>query len=262
MAFEKAWSTVSPTPLTADGSTLGVIQVADTINFKVKGLAQLTNTSGLNLVVQVNQVLNSTTIIVGKPGSSPSATAGGLASGAVVDVSAFTVAGGSTIGFGMQPKNKIKPDDVSAAIYETDPVIANRNILVDPYGEFYTSDNPLPATFTGTISIGEVEIKGPNGDILVVNPDGSINTDTEIKGSTGNILEPNVDGSINVEIARSIGLFNLEYDSIQATYPNSTTENYQSYLGGLSGTPVQLVVVIYTDATKNFITSVVRTPTG
>jgi hypothetical protein len=262
MAFEKAWDTVFPTLLTANGGAFGLVQVADTIGFYVKGLAQLTNNVGLTMVVQVNQVISSTEMIVGKPGSSPSATAGGLANGSVVDVSAFTTATASTIGFAMQPKNKIKPDDIEQATYASDPQCAVRVIPVDPYGDLIGKDNPLPVSFDGTISIGEVEIKGPNGDILVVNPDGSINTDTEIKGSTGNILEPNVDGSINVEIARSIGLFNLEYDSIQATYPNSTTENYQSYLGGLSGTPVQLVVVIYTDATKNFITSVVRTPTG
>ncbi len=71
----------------------------------------------------------------------------------------------------------------------------------------------------------------------------------------------NPDGSINVN-EKSVGLFTLPYDSIQTTYPSATVEHYQSYLGGLSGTAVQLVVVTYSDSTKNNITSVVRTPTG
>src|SRR5271165_3913296 len=131
MAFEKSWANVPPIPLTVDGSSLGVIQVADTAGFKVKGLANLANNTGLTMVVQVNQVISPTTMIVGKPGSSPSAIQGGLASGSIVDVSAFTVATSSTIGFAMQPKNKIKPDDIEQAVYESDPAVAIRNVLVD-----------------------------------------------------------------------------------------------------------------------------------
>lgn len=174
MAFEKAWTVVPPTPLTFDGSSLGVIQVADTIGFKVKGLAQLSDSTGLKMVVQVNQVLSPTTMVVGKPGSSPSATAGGIASGAVVDVSAFTVANSATIGFAQQPKSKIKTDDIDEAVYENDPTVAIRTIPVDPYGKLYGPDYPLPVAFDGTISIGEVSIV-EGGHTLIVNPDGSIN---------------------------------------------------------------------------------------
>jgi hypothetical protein len=239
MAFEKAWDTVFPTLLTANGGAFGLVQVADTIGFYVKGLAQLTNNVGLTMVVQVNQVISSTEMIVGKPGSSPSATAGGLANGSVVDVSAFTTATASTIGFAMQPKNKIKPDDIEQATYAGDPVTAVRVIPVDPYGNLIGKDNPLPVAFDGTVSIGDVSIV-EGGNTMTVNPNGS--TDTEI--------------------VKNIGLFNIEYDSIAATYPSATVESYQSYLGGLSGSPVQLVVVTYTDSTKNLISSVVRTPTG
>jgi hypothetical protein len=65
-----------------------------------------------------------------------------------------------------------------------------------------------------------------------------------------------VDADITVN---SVQLFTLPYDSIAASYPNSTTEIYQTYLGGLSGTLQQTATVIYTDATKNKLVSVVRT---
>jgi len=178
MAFEKSWSTVAPTPLTTDGTSLGVITVADTVGFKVKGQAQLSNSSGLHMVVQINQVLSSTTMIVGRPGSSPSGTAGGIASGAVVDVSAFTVALNSVIGFGMQPKNKIKADDIDQAVYEADPTVALRVTNVDPYGNIYGPANPMPVAVEGTISIGSVSIVD-DGNTLKVNADGSINVIVE-----------------------------------------------------------------------------------
>jgi hypothetical protein len=65
-----------------------------------------------------------------------------------------------------------------------------------------------------------------------------------------------VDADITVN---SVQLFTLPYDAIAASYPNSTTEIYQTYLGGLSGALQQTATVIYTDATKNKLVSVVRT---
>jgi hypothetical protein len=66
-----------------------------------------------------------------------------------------------------------------------------------------------------------------------------------------------VDATITVD---SVQLFTLPYDSIQASYPTTVQEVYMSYLGGLSGTLQQTVTVNYTDTTKNYITTVLRTP--
>jgi len=54
-------------------------------------------------------------------------------------------------------------------------------------------------------------------------------------------------------------LAGVDFDSIGVTYPNSTTEVYSYYLGGLSGTLEATVTVIYTDSTKANLLSVVRT---
>lgn len=70
-----------------------------------------------------------------------------------------------------------------------------------------------------------------------------------------------VDAEVSVDL-KNIGLFNLPYDTVLVAYPSSTVEEYQSYVGGPTGTPVQLVTVTYTDNTKNAIQSVVRTPAG
>ena len=49
------------------------------------------------------------------------------------------------------------------------------------------------------------------------------------------------------------------FDSIVASYPDSVTEVYEYKLGGVSGTLNATVTVIYTNSTKEFITSVVKT---
>lgn len=47
-------------------------------------------------------------------------------------------------------------------------------------------------------------------------------------------------------------------DSMQASYPDSVTEVYSYYAGGLTGTLIQTVTVVYTDATKALVNSVVK----
>ena len=46
------------------------------------------------------------------------------------------------------------------------------------------------------------------------------------------------------------------YDYILAAYPNPVTEQYTFLTGGIGGTPVALVTVTYTDATKALISTV------
>ena len=59
----------------------------------------------------------------------------------------------------------------------------------------------------------------------------------------------------------SIGdlLAGVVYDSIVASYPTSSSEVYSYKTGGVSGTTVATITVVYTDATKSVLTSVVRT---
>ncbi len=49
------------------------------------------------------------------------------------------------------------------------------------------------------------------------------------------------------------------YDSITTSFPNSSTEVYVFKSGGVGGTTVSTITVIYTDSTKENLSSVVRT---
>jgi len=170
MAFERQWNAVPPITLTADGSATGVIQVSDTIGFYVKMNAQLSNSLGQTLTVEIKRVINKNILLVGPP-RTPITT--------YTDCSAFTVALSSTISAAQQNKTALSMEDRMLATYEQEPVNSWRTTQVDPYGNPYTADNPLPtsATFTGTI--GDVTVVGPSPDSypLIPNPDGSINVD-------------------------------------------------------------------------------------
>lgn len=74
--------------------------------------------------------------------------------------------------------------------------------------------------------------------------------------STGYELEPNSDGTINTLTKNS--LINVKWDAVSVAYPNSTTEIYTYKLGGLGGTTVASVTIVYTDSTKALISSLVK----
>lgn len=50
-----------------------------------------------------------------------------------------------------------------------------------------------------------------------------------------------------------------QFDSIEATYPSSSSEVYTYRMGGLSGNTVAVVTVSYTNSTKEVLESAVRT---
>lgn len=72
---------------------------------------------------------------------------------------------------------------------------------------------------------------------------------------TNNELAPNVDGSINV-LAQNVAV-TKKWDAISVATPDSVTEIYSYKTGGLAGTLVATVTVVYTDITKNTISSLV-----
>jgi len=79
--------------------------------------------------------------------------------------------------------------------------------------------------------------------------DSTVGDDGKVRLST--------DSEVNVEV-NSVSLFSKPYDAVVVTYPTSTQEQYQSKVGGVSGTNVQLVTVNYSDASKNLITNAFR----
>lgn len=75
------------------------------------------------------------------------------------------------------------------------------------------------------------------------------------------VEKPDGSGQVAVRVTEAGGSFlaGIEYDAIDISYPSATVEVFEYYTGGLGGTLVATVTIIYTDSTKCNIASVVRT---
>lgn len=221
--LEKSWPTVPPTLFTANGNALGLVSCVSTAGFKVKAEVVISANTLPNLLLEVKRVISPTQLFVGPIGK-PITTR--------TDISAYTTALTSFIYQAEQARNTIPPIDIIQAVYDQEPGVRLRVGLIDEFGNNVNNDNPLPIAFDGTIAIGDVEVKGPSG----------------------NYIDPNADGSL-----KPVALFTKPYDAITATYPTTVQEIYSSRVGGISGVIQQTVVVNYTDTTKNFIVNATRT---
>lgn len=175
MAFEQKLAAVPPQAFTANGTSEGVVTVASTAGFYIKQFVNLQSNTIPSAGFQVKKILSHTQFVIGPPDNSLKAPL------KPIDISTYTVADSATISAPEQNNFQIKPDDHYATVFMPAPVMADRVIEVDPYGNPYGADNPLPVQFEGSISIGTVGIIGPTPDNnqLNVNSDGSINVIVE-----------------------------------------------------------------------------------
>lgn len=154
MAFERTWPAVSPILFTGDGSAFGIVTVASTFGFKVKQTAILQSNTQVPLQVQVNRVLSSTQMIVGRPGKPLSDR---------MNISAFTLADHSFAYAEEANKSEVPKVDQYHAVYEQEPTVAWRSVLVDELGRFYRTDNPIPVRLTD----GSINVETLNADLRV-----------------------------------------------------------------------------------------------
>lgn len=190
--LEKRFSAVAPQALTANGTAEGKITVADTRLFKVKQKIFLqSSTQQPRDGLEVKKIINITEMIVGPEKSAIHITS---------DVSDFLVADTATVAANEQFRPIIPSEEFNRAVYEEEPTVAIRSMLVDKEGNDYRVNNPLPVELSnGSVNIGtvnaELEVQlshkdnFPNvGDVadsvrigdgaheLAINSDGSINT--------------------------------------------------------------------------------------
>lgn len=144
MAIEKKWSAVPPRLFTVDGSANGLVTVSSTAGFKVKQAIVIAGTALPNLALQVKRVNSPNTLIVGLINPPQGQAFKG------VDISLYTTAANSYIYAEEQEKAKLKPDDIVQAVYDQEPAVAIRTLLVDQYGNYYDDNNPLPTSGGGS----------------------------------------------------------------------------------------------------------------
>lgn len=154
--LEKRFAAVPAQVLTANGTTSGLVQIADTSLFKVKQCLYVASNTKPNLELEVKKVISPTQMVVGPLTGSIVATA---------DISLYLVADGANVFANEQRRPTIIGDEFERATYEEEPTVAKRVILVDEFGNRITEANPLPTTAEvnlGDITIGSVAQGDPN----------------------------------------------------------------------------------------------------
>lgn len=146
MFVEKKRIGVSPRPLTANGGSDGTVTVSNIKDFFVKQTIILTSNSLQPRELEIKRFIDKNSFKVGPKGQTIRTYS---------DVSDFLVSDNAFISAPEQDRPGIKPDEIRRAVYAEEPVVAERSILVDEYGDYYGQDNPLPtsATFTGDINV-------------------------------------------------------------------------------------------------------------
>lgn len=208
MAIEKYWTRQGPIAFIQNGTESGLITVNNVACFKVKQRVVISSDTQPDLQLQIKRIPSLTQIIVGPLKDDKKRNIKNL--NLRTDLSAYTVADNATIRAEEQSKVTIPRDDIWQAVYEFEPTVALRTLLVDKVGEAFDEDNPL---WTG-ISDGN--------NTLVVNSDGSINANivtstvgtdvffTDTNGVFSDTTETQVaqyiSGSNNTRITRFLGV--------------------------------------------------------
>lgn len=168
--LEKKWRAVSPQAFTSNGTDEGALQIEDACVFRVKQeviLKSDTETDGVQFIV--NRIEPETdTIYVGRRGHGINDRA---------DISAYLLADNATIEAEEQRRVPLDPEAAQRAVFEEEPVVANRVILVDKCGELQdpsTSNSSIPPhdyksmAETSTTDVITYRNGGAAGEIVAV----------------------------------------------------------------------------------------------
>lgn len=124
---EKRLRAISPRLFLTDGGVNGEISIASTRPFKVKQEIILTASGLPNLELEIKSVDNPTQLFVGPRSGNITAR---------TNISAYTVILGAAIFSNEQKRPSIPFEEVTRAVYDEEPTIANRSVLVDQDGEY------------------------------------------------------------------------------------------------------------------------------
>lgn len=148
--FEKRWAAVSPQLFTSNGTANGQLTVVDSSVFKVKQQVNLSSSTQPNLNLEIKSILDDVTILVGPP-------AGNIFT--YSDITAYTVADGGNIWAIEQKRSSVPVEEINRAVYEEEPVVAERVILIDKHGNKFDENNPLPVDATVSVVVPPLEVE-------------------------------------------------------------------------------------------------------
>lgn len=186
----KVYPNVGPLPFTVDGTAQGTITVASTLGLYQWAEVVVSAFSLPDKQLQIKRIVSHTQIVVGPRDNSPSWSS----------VSFYTVALSATVTLPTQSYDVslLSDGNIASAVYESHPIAAIRTLNVDPFGDPWSSTNPLPVSFDGSINISDVRITAADNDPVL----GRIHSSVRINNGATD-LGINTDGSINVNLVSS-----------------------------------------------------------
>lgn len=123
--FEKRFAAVSPQAFTADGTANGLITIVNATLFKVKQQIFVNATGQPQLQLEVKSIPSPTTMVVGPRGGNINQT---------INISAYTVVAGANVFADIQKRPDIDFAEIMRAVYDEEPAVALRSLLVDKMG--------------------------------------------------------------------------------------------------------------------------------
>lgn len=149
MTQELTWGAVSAQAFTSNGTSAGVVTVADSSLFKRGQIVDLSSaTQGARFLVL--NVTSPTTLVLGSDRKSVTANK-------VADLSLYLVAETAEIKAPKQERYQLGGDDVLRRVYAEEPTVALRSTLVDKHGQGIDTNNPLPVD--ASVSVGDVHVQ-------------------------------------------------------------------------------------------------------
>ena len=158
--FEKRLAAVALQLFTANGTTDGTITIATdpATLFKVKQKVIVSATGLPDIIVEVKEIVGGLMKVGPLPSAARPATTNTASRPPVqnsillrTDLSAYTVALGAGIYADEQKRTPIDSAEIARAVYEEEPAVAIRTILVDEDGDKYNISNPLPVNAEVTV---------------------------------------------------------------------------------------------------------------
>ncbi len=233
MSIERKWAYISPVTIAGVGPVFGSLTLSKDTEFRVGMEVILAKPPLQDRNLEIKNV-NKNIVYLGEVGKSNK----------LVDVSAYV---SGTIRSLEQPRKPIEEGDQAFDRYERGPVNADRVVIVDKVGEYYSQENPLPVTFPQDMPELEVTINGVKLPIIFNIPVANENEEVSISipqaakrflikvrdGGSRMQLGYTMNGSgtnyITVERGSFYSEDNLELTSslnlyIQLTKPNQTIE--------------------------------------
>lgn len=159
--IQKTFPEISAKLFTANGTSNGVVTVANSLLFKVGQIVNLFSDVIQPIQVEVKFIGTATTLEVGDPNKSLEDRK---------DLSSFLTSDNASISANSQTRPAISMEDVIRSVWDESPVVGLRTSLVDELGNKYNASNPVPV-----ILESEIIIENANIDVSISAVDNDLN---------------------------------------------------------------------------------------